>query len=114
MRHLWQAFMMLLAGSTDRQLALQVRYLRAENRILRSKLPRRVKLTDRERRTLVKLGRAVGAGLKHLVSVVSYSTFRRWLRDDAGEGTGQESGDAPQAGTAEEAGRPAGVDRPPR
>ena len=86
MRHLWQAFVMLLAGSTDRQLALQVRYLRAENRILRSKLPRRVKLTDRERRTLVKLGRAVGAGLKHLVSVVSYSTFRRWLRDDAGEG----------------------------
>ena len=87
MRHLWQAFMMLLAGSTDRQLALQVRYLRAENRILRSRLPRRVKLTDRERATLVKLGRAVGAGLKHLVSVVNYSTFRRWLRDDDGDKT---------------------------
>ena len=100
MRHLWQAFMMLLAGSTDCQLALQVRYLRAENRILRSKLPRRVKLTDRERRTLVKLGRAVGAGLKHLVSVVSYSTFRRWLRDDAGEGQGK------KAATRRKPGRP--------
>jgi hypothetical protein len=38
----------------DRDLALQNDSLRQENKILRSKLPRRVRLNDKERRLLVR------------------------------------------------------------
>src|SRR5665811_2212203 len=40
----------------NRDLALENDYLRQENRILRSKLGRRVPLTESDRRTLVKYG----------------------------------------------------------
>jgi len=44
----------LLASLTRQELAQQIRFLKAENEILRSKLPKRVPLDDRERQTLVK------------------------------------------------------------
>ncbi|MCA9139018.1 MAG: integrase core domain-containing protein, partial [Planctomycetales bacterium] len=59
----------------------QIRYLKAENEILRSKLPRRVTLDNRERNTLVKHGKKLGGKIKDVMSIVSYSTFRRWVRD---------------------------------
>ena len=76
----------LLASLTRQELAQQIRFLKAENEILRSKLPRRVILDDRERRTLVKHGTKLGGKIRDVMSKVSYSTFRKWLRsmeDDA-------------------------------
>ncbi len=70
---------LLLATATDRELARQVEYLKAEKRILRAKPPRRIDVTPRERQRLVRLGTAVGAALKYLMSIVSPRTFLRWV-----------------------------------
>src|SRR3954462_14755588 len=79
MLHLMQRFFLLLAGSADRDLARMVEYLKVENRILRSKLPRRVPLTHRERHRLIRYGRPLGRAVRELVSVVTPRTFARWL-----------------------------------
>ena len=71
----------LLASLTRQELAQQVTYLKAENRILRSKLPDRIQLSNQERRSLVKQGRKLGARIKDLISIVTYSTFRKWVRN---------------------------------
>ena len=70
----------LLASLTRQELAQQVAYLKAENQILRSKLPDRIQLSNQERRSLVKHGKKLGAKIKELISIVSYSTFRKWVR----------------------------------
>src|SRR6056297_4216987 len=70
----------LLASLTRQELAQQIRYLKAENEILRSKLPGRVTLDNRERNTLVKHGQKLGGKIKDVMTIVSYSTFRRWVR----------------------------------
>jgi putative transposase len=75
-----QPLLALLASLTRQELAQQVAYLKAENRILRSKLPDRITLNNQERRTLVRHGKKLGARIKELISIVSYSTFRKWVR----------------------------------
>ncbi len=70
----------LLASLTRQELAQQVTYLKAENAILRSKLPDRITLNNQERRRLVRHGKKLGPRIKELISIVSYSTFRRWIR----------------------------------
>jgi len=84
----------LLASLTRQELAQQVRYLKAENEILRSKLPSRITLDNRERNTLVKHGKRLGGKIKDVMTIVSYSTFRRWVRkieDDSPKPTKKES-----------------------
>ncbi len=71
----------LLASLTRQELARQVEYLKAENQILRSKLPDRIQLSNQERRSLVKQGKKLGAKIMELISIVSYSTFRKWVRN---------------------------------
>jgi putative transposase len=71
----------LLASLTRQELAQQVAYLKAENAILRSKLPDRITLSNQERRRLVRHGKKLGPRIRELVSIVSYSTFRRWIRN---------------------------------
>ena len=58
----------------------QIHYLTIENQILRSKLPKRVSLTPKARRRLIRFGKAVGDELRHLTSFVQYRTFQKWLR----------------------------------
>lgn len=70
----------LLASLPRQDMAQQVTYLRAENRILRSKLPDRITLSNQERRALVRHGKSLGPRIKELISIVSYSTFRKWVR----------------------------------
>src|SRR5215213_3217786 len=60
MAWLFQPLLMLLARSTDSQLARQVEFLHAENQMLRRRLQKRVRLTPDEKRLLVKLGQAIG------------------------------------------------------
>ena len=70
-----------LASLTQQQLAKQIIFLQEENRILRSRLPSRVIATPTEKSRLIKLGRDLGIKLRDLISIVSYSTFRRWIRE---------------------------------
>ena len=70
----------LLASVTRQQLLQQITYLLAENRMLRSKLPDRISLSNQERRKLLRHGKKLGSRIKDLISIVSYSTFRKWVR----------------------------------
>ena len=70
-----------LASLTQQELARQVVFLKEENRILRSRLPSRVVTTPAEKSRLIKLGRELSTKLRELISLVSYSTFRRWIRE---------------------------------
>ncbi|MBB3206220.1 putative transposase [Rhodopirellula rubra] len=70
----------LLASLTRQELAQQIRFLKAENQILRAKLPDRIALDNRERLILVRHGKKLGGAIKQIMSIASYSTFRRWVR----------------------------------
>ena len=72
----------ILVSATRQELARQVHYLKTENQILRSKLPKRVSVTPTERRQLVKAARGVGQAIKELVAIVQPATLLRWLNAD--------------------------------
>ena len=71
--------LLLVAEATEKQLAKYIEYLKAENRILRDKLPKRVKVSRSERERLVKLGKPLGTAIKELITVVTPRTFARWV-----------------------------------
>jgi putative transposase len=77
----FQEFFMLLGKLVHSDLVRQIEYLRVENQILRSKLTRRINVTAAEKRRLIKFGLALGPNLRRFMSIVSYTTFRRWLKD---------------------------------
>jgi len=76
---LLQPLFALFASASDRDLVRMIEYLKAENRILRDKLPARITVTPRERSRLLRLGQKVGSSLRDLITIVSYRTFSRWL-----------------------------------
>lgn len=84
MTTLWKRFLLILAQATDSELAKMVEFLKAENQILRAKLPKRVEVTPAERRLLLKLGRPLGTMIRELLSIVSLRTFHRWLKAEEG------------------------------
>ena len=69
----------VLARVVTPDLTKQIQYLKVENEILRSKLPKRISLTNDERHLLMKFGLAVGSAIKELLSAVTYRTFQRWI-----------------------------------
>ena len=82
MSWLAQSFFWFLAAHMHRDLARQVEYLTAENRILRGKLPKQVAVTEQERSVLLRLGKAIGKALYDLMSIVTPRTFQRWVADE--------------------------------
>jgi len=84
-RNVYTSLMLVIAKSTDKELARQVSYLKAENQILRSRLPRRLSLTQREKNRLVRFARNLGSALNELATIVHPSTIRRWIREDSGK-----------------------------
>jgi putative transposase len=85
MLRLFRPLFLVLAQATDRQLARMVEYLKVENRLLRDRLPKRLRVTVQERRRLVKLGRPLGSAIRELTTIVTPRTFSRWLK---GQGRG--------------------------
>ena len=81
MKNLYHRLLLLIAGSTQKELASQIRYLKIENDVLRSKLPKRVPVTEKERNKLVKFGSKLGKALGELVTIVHPDTLRRWIRE---------------------------------
>ena len=81
MRNAYQSLLLLIAGATQNELAEQLRYLKVENEILRSKLPKRVTVTDKEKNRLAKFAQNLGPALKELVSICHPETLRRWIRE---------------------------------
>jgi putative transposase len=82
MRNIYRSLLLLLVGTTQKELARHVRYLTVENQMLRSRLPFRLNITPQERNRLVRFGAKLGSALDHLVSIVHPDTLRRWIRED--------------------------------
>jgi len=82
MSRIFHPLLYMLASATRQELARQVNYLKTENQILRSKLPKRVPVTSTERRQLVKAARGIGDALRSLVAIVQPGTLLRWLNTD--------------------------------
>jgi putative transposase len=82
---LFQPLLFLIARSTPDELQKQVEFLRAENETLRKRVPKkRIFLKADERARLLKLGRDIGPGVRSIITIVDYSTFRRWVRKEDG------------------------------
>jgi putative transposase len=83
MRNIYRSLLLLLiiAGATQKELARQVRYLKVENQILRSKLPARVPVTEKERNRLVRFAGKLGRALNEIVTIVhpDTSSLKVWL-----------------------------------
>ena len=77
--NLFQEFLGLLGKMAHSDLIRQIEYIKVENEILRSKLPGRITTTPAEKRRLIKYGLPLGGSIKHVISIVGYSTFRRWV-----------------------------------
>jgi len=71
---------MVLTRATQAEMAQMVDYLKTENRILRSKVPKRVSLTPGERERLVTRGKPLGKKIKELITIVTPRTFARCAR----------------------------------
>jgi putative transposase len=78
-----QFLIFLVASWLARQQGEAIEYLRAENRVLRSRLgPKRLRFTDAERRLLAERGRPLGRKrLAEVASLTTPETIMRWYRE---------------------------------
>jgi putative transposase len=74
------------------EMVRMIEFLKAENRILRSKLSKRVDVAPAERAKLVKLGKWIGPGLRDLITIVCHQSFCRWLSDESSRKNPAEAG----------------------
>ena len=79
--NLFQEFLGLLGKMTHSSLMRQIEFMKVENEILRSKLPKRITTTPAEKRRLIKYGLPLYGQIKSIISIVGYSTFRRWAAE---------------------------------
>jgi len=79
MSRIFHPLLYILACATRREMARQIAFLKVENEILRSKLPKRITVTSTERRRLVRAGTGLGKAIRELVTIVKPATFLRWL-----------------------------------
>jgi putative transposase len=67
--------------SVNQELLLRNEYLAAENRVLRTKLPARLRLSDPERITLAEIGKRLGRkALREVACVAKPDTLLAWYR----------------------------------
>ena len=71
MTNLFQSLLLVIAGASQKELARQVKYLMVENEILRSKLPKRITVTAKERNRLVRFAKGLGRAVRQLTSIVT-------------------------------------------
>src|SRR5664279_5497410 len=77
----WARLLAYITGLVNQRLLLQCEYLTAENRILRSHLPSRLRLTDPQRSTLAEIGKRLGRKcLAEVACVAKPDTILAWYR----------------------------------
>ena len=77
----WVRLLAYVTGSVNQELLLRNEYLAAENRILRTKLPARLRLSDPERITLAEIGKRLGRrALREVACVANPDTILAWYR----------------------------------
>jgi len=81
MPQIFHPLLALIASATDRELAKYIQFLKAENKILRARLPDEIHTRPSERERLVRFGKALGRAIEELISIISPGTFYRWCRE---------------------------------
>src|SRR5712691_12798913 len=77
----WKHLLAYITGTVDQELLLRNAYLVMENRILRSQITGRVRLTDGERTTLAEIGYKLGKqALEDVATIVKPDTVLGWHR----------------------------------
>jgi putative transposase len=77
----WVRLLAYVTGSVSQELLLQNEYLATENRILRAKLPLRLRLSNPERATLAEIGKRLGRkALRAVACVAKPDTILAWYR----------------------------------
>jgi putative transposase len=77
----WARLLAYITGMVNQRLLLQCEYLAAENRILRSQLPTRLRLSDEQRSTLAEIGKRLGRKyLAEVACVAKPATILAWYR----------------------------------
>jgi hypothetical protein len=77
----WLRLLAYVTGSVNQELLARNEYLAAENRILRAKLPSRLRLSNSERTTLAEIGKRLGRkALREVASVAKPDTILGWYR----------------------------------
>ncbi len=85
MARFFHPLLTLIASATDRELAKYVQFLKEENKILRNRIKGEVHTKPEERKRLLEFGKALGRAIEELITIVSPSTFYRWIRDEHGK-----------------------------
>ena len=77
----WKHLLAYMTGSVDQEILLRNEYLVVENRILRTQITGRVRLSDGERKTLAEIGIKLGKqALEEIATVVKPDTILAWHR----------------------------------
>src|SRR6188472_1704470 len=79
---IYRSLLLVIAGATQKELARQIQYLKVENEVLRAKLPARITISPKERQRLLKFGVRLGKAIHQIMTIVTPSTFLRWIRED--------------------------------
>ena len=81
MAKIFHPLLALIASAANNELAKYIQYLKEENKILRARIPGQIHTKPSERERLIKFGKALGRAIEELITIVSVSTFYRWLHD---------------------------------
>jgi transposase InsO family protein len=77
----WKHLLAYITGSVDQEVLLRNEYLVTENRLLRSQIKGRVRLSDSERKTLAAIGKKLGRQtLEEVARIVKPGTILAWHR----------------------------------
>ena len=77
----WKTLLASITGTVDQELLLRNEYLVTENRILRSQIKGRLRLSDGERKALAEIGQKLGKqALKEVATIVKPDTMLGWHR----------------------------------
>ena len=77
----WRRIFAYITGTVDEELLLRNEFLVAENKILRKRLKRRLRLTDPERKTLARIGKRLGRkALGEIANLITPDTILTWYR----------------------------------
>src|SRR5258706_5885810 len=77
----WARILAYVSGTVDQELLARIEYLAAENRILKTQLKGRLKLSDAERATLAEIGHRLGRRvLAEVATVAGPETILAWYR----------------------------------
>ena len=79
---IFQELLFMLGKMAHGGLVREIEFLKVENGILRSRLPKKTKFSYSERQKILRFGKPLGAAIRRVITITSYQSFRRWLKEE--------------------------------